>query len=136
MSLITWSDSKYSVQNNTIDSQHKRLIEIINELNDAMMSRKGFEITDQVLKKTLDYTVYHFETEEALMEKFSYSGLEQHRAAHISFQTKVISLTHKFEDYDAAVPRELLEYLRAWLTNHITVVDKELGLFLLGKGLS
>jgi hemerythrin len=130
MSLITWSDAKYSVQNSTIDDQHKRLIEMINELNDAMMSRKGFEITNQVLNKTLDYTYYHFQNEADLMAKFSYPEMEQHLAQHQAFKTKVTTLKRQADEGDGSVPRELLIYLRDWLLNHIVHVDKKLGLFL------
>ena len=109
---------------------------MINELSNAMASRKGFEITNQVLDKTIEYAGYHFQTEEALMEQFSYPGMEKHKATHEAFRIKVTALKRQLDEHVATVPQELLEYLRSWLINHITIVDKELGLFLVQKGLS
>ena len=131
MSLIAWSDAKFSVKNPTIDSQHQRLVEMINELNEAMASRKGFDTTNKVLEKAVAYTVYHFQTEEELMEKFAYPGRAAHKAQHEAFKTKVAALQRDFSEHDASVPRELLSYLREWLTQHIVTVDRELGTFLM-----
>lgn len=133
MSLIVWEDAKLSVKNPTIDSQHQRLVEMINELNEAMASRRGFEITHRVLEKAVAYTVYHFQTEEDLMDKYAYPASAAHKAQHRAFTTKVTSLAQNFNEHDASVPRELLNYLRNWLTQHIVTVDQELGTFLLGR---
>ncbi len=38
--LVTWSD-KYSVNNFLMDSQHKKLVALINELYTAMKEGKG-----------------------------------------------------------------------------------------------
>lgn len=134
MSLIKWNDETFSVQNATIDSQHKQLIDMINELNDAMTSRNGFEITSQILEKTLDYTYYHFQNEADLMEKFSYPEKEGHLAQHQAFKIKVATFRRRDQAHDGIVPRELLIYLRDWLTNHILLTDKKLGAFLLEQG--
>jgi hemerythrin len=134
MSLIKWNEATYGVQNSTIDSQHKRLIEMINELNDAMSSRNGFEITHQILEKTLDYTYYHFQNEADLMEKFSYPEKEQHLSQHRAFKIKVATFRQRDQAHDGMVPRELLIYLRDWLLNHILLTDKKLGAFLLEQG--
>jgi hemerythrin len=131
MALIIWDDAKFSVKNSTIDSQHQRLVEMINELNEAMASRKGFDITNRVLEKAVAYTVYHFQTEEELMEKFAYPDRAAHKAQHEAFKAKVTALKRDFSEHDASVPRELLSYLRDWLTQHIVTVDRELGTFLL-----
>ncbi|NJM14282.1 MAG: hypothetical protein HC896_01855 [Bacteroidales bacterium] len=40
MSLITWNE-KYSVGIKEIDNQHVNLVNIINELHDAMLKGKG-----------------------------------------------------------------------------------------------
>jgi hemerythrin-like metal-binding protein len=134
MPLITWSDAAYSVKNSTIDSQHKRLIEMINELNEAMASRNGFDVTDRVIEKTLEYTFYHFQNEEALMDKFSYPEMAHHITQHETFRKKIATLKKQAGEHVGTVPRELLLYLRDWLLNHIIHVDKKLGAFLQEQG--
>jgi hemerythrin len=133
MPLIIWEDAIFSVQNSAIDSQHKRLVAMINTLGEAMTSRRGYEIANTVLNQTLDYANYHFQTEEDLMDKFSFPGRQQHKAAHEAFRLKVAQLQQQEAGLDILVPRELLMFLSEWLIKHIASTDKELGLFLLER---
>lgn len=134
MPLITWNETTYGVQNHLIDSQHQQLIALINELNEAMASRNGFEITAKVLEKTLEYTFYHFQEEEALMERSAYPEIVPHKAQHEAFRTKVYVLMRQNKESVGSVPRELLIYLRDWLLNHIVQTDKKLGKYLIEQG--
>lgn len=134
MPLITWNDKIYSVKNSMIDTQHQQLIALINELNEAMSSRNGYDVTAKVLEKTLDYTFYHFQEEEGLMERFAYPEIVQHKAQHEAFRTKVNVLLKQNKEHVGTVPRELLIYLRDWLLNHIVQIDKKLGQYLIEQG--
>ncbi|MBQ1657740.1 MAG: hemerythrin domain-containing protein, partial [Rhodocyclaceae bacterium] len=49
-----------------IDDQHKRLLEILNQLRVAAERRERKEATAEVLQQMLDYTIYHFDYEEKL----------------------------------------------------------------------
>jgi hemerythrin-like metal-binding protein len=53
--LFPWSDT-YSVKINMVDSQHKVLVDLINELHQAMMARKGKESLGVVLASLIKYT--------------------------------------------------------------------------------
>lgn len=130
--MIIWKDEIHSVHNETIDTQHKRLVEMINELDQAVTSGKEYQIVNKVLEQALEYTVYHFQTEEDLMEQASFPEREQHTAEHEAFKRKVKQLQKRETNLDILVPIELLMYLRNWLTKHIQSSDKDLGLFLLG----
>jgi hemerythrin len=136
MPLITWNETTYGVKNSLIDSQHQELIALINELNEAMASRSGYEVTAKVLEKTLDYTYYHFQEEEGLMARFAYPDIVQHQAQHEAFRTKVNVLLKQNKEHVGTVPRELLMYLRDWLLNHIVQTDKKLGQYLSEQGQS
>ena len=58
---VVWDD-KYLLGIPEIDSQHKKLIEIANELYDiaSVSTDKYKQEMGTVLKKIVDYTVYHF----------------------------------------------------------------------------
>ena len=43
MALINWNDS-FSVNVAVIDQQHKKLVDMINDLNDAMKQGKGKDV--------------------------------------------------------------------------------------------
>ena len=70
MGYIRWSE-KYSVNVTKIDEQHKKLVSLINEMYDAMRAGKGKDILGAVIAKIVDYTVYHFSTEELLLQKYN-----------------------------------------------------------------
>ena len=64
--MITWNPT-YSVQNAEIDQQHQKLLALLGELETAMLEGRGAEILGNTLDQVLEYTDYHFSTEEGLM---------------------------------------------------------------------
>ena len=68
MATITWSDN-LSVNIKEIDTEHKKLINMINELHSAMGSGKGREAMERSLPGLVDYTKTHFAYEEKLFQQ-------------------------------------------------------------------
>ena len=77
MALLTWQE-KYSVGIKEIDNQHKQLIDMINELNDAMLAKRGKEVLMSVLNKLAAYCVTHFTNEEKMMSTHDYPDFAEH----------------------------------------------------------
>lgn len=78
MALITWNEN-YSVKVKQFDDQHKKLIDMINELHDAMKVGKGKDVMEKILAGLIQYTVTHFANEERLMKQHNYPDYEQHK---------------------------------------------------------
>jgi len=55
MALITWN-AALSVGVKEIDDQHKKLIDLVNQLNDAMHAGKGRDVLGAVLAELVKYT--------------------------------------------------------------------------------
>ncbi len=123
MSMIAWSD-EYNVDIQEIDEQHKRLIEIINELYDAISSKKQHDQLQHVLQELVEYTKVHFAVEETLMRIFHYEEYDEHKAIHDKIVTKVLDFKKKFDAGDERMGMELLMFLKDWLFDHINKVDK------------
>ncbi|KJU82799.1 hemerythrin-like, metal-binding domain protein, partial [Candidatus Magnetobacterium bavaricum] len=66
MPFIVWNDN-IGLGIREIDDQHKALIDIINNLFDAMSAKRANEILSGIFKELIDYTRYHFSAEEGLM---------------------------------------------------------------------
>lgn len=124
MALFAWDD-KFSVGVREIDEQHKRLIGMINELHDGMKSGGGKAVVAPILKRLVDYTLYHFSTEERYMSQHRYPGELAHKAEHKKFTDKVMDFHQKFDAGTAAVSLELMTFLKGWLTDHIMGTDKK-----------
>ena len=127
--LFRWSD-RYSVDVASIDGQHKQLIMMVNELNEARQAGHEAEVIGSILARLIDYTDKHFKHEEQLMRTHGYPGFAKHRQEHADLVRKVLDLQTKVEAGKAALTVEVILFLSSWLANHIRRSDKELGAFL------
>ena len=126
MALISWSNM-LSTGIDEQDNQHKKLIDLINQLNDAMKAGKGTEVLGKVLSELVNYTVFHFGYEEKLMGQHNYSDTPAHKAEHVKFVQTVGDFKKKFDSGNAVITVEIMNFLRDWLTSHIMKTDKKLG---------
>ena len=130
---IAWKD-EYSVGIDSIDQQHRRLVNLINQLTIAVDYSTGEEFEREALAELVDYTKTHFTYEEGLMEDNGYPDFEAHRAQHKEMIAEVDAVLAEYEkDHDMAM-RHASDYLKTWLINHINGTDKQYSSFLIGKG--
>ena len=133
--FIEWKD-EYSVGLDSIDQQHKKLVNLINQLTTAVDYSTGEEFEREALAELVDYTKTHFTYEEGLMEDNGYPDFEAHRAQHREMIAEVEAVLAEYEeDHDAAM-RHACGYLKDWLINHINGTDKQYSSFLIGKGVN
>jgi hemerythrin-like metal-binding protein len=133
MALITWNE-KFSVNITEIDSQHKKLIELINELHEAMKVAKGQDVMGNILSELVNYTVYHFGTEEKLFQKHGYAEYITHKKEHDDLTKQVVAAADKFNKGGNIITVEVMNFLKDWLQKHILTVDKRYAPFLNSKG--
>lgn len=124
MALIDWNDN-LSVGIGVIDQQHKQLIAIINELNDAMKAGKSKDVLNSIIVKLIQYTQMHFATEEKYFAQFNYPETEPHKAQHAQFVQKVSDFKKKFDETQIGLSVEIMNFLCDWLKTHIQGTDKK-----------
>jgi len=129
MSFMQWN-SNLSVGIEEIDNQHKKLIEIINTLNDAMKTGKGSESLSGIVSELIEYTKYHFTAEEALMKDNNYPGYLSHKAVHSTLVEKVRDIELDLKAGKIALSVQVFAFLKDWLVNHIQGEDKKYAPFL------
>jgi hemerythrin len=110
-----------------IDDQHKRLVELINELYEAMQTGKGKEILSSILERLFHYATIHFSDEEEYMRLFGSPMDKKHEEKHKDFIKKIIELQKNFNEGKAGISIEVLFYLKEWLLKHIMLEDKKFG---------
>ena len=135
MALMTWTDD-FSVELDSIDAQHHRLIDLINELHDAMLAGKAQEELKTILDGLLDYTKTHFGYEEKLMVENEYPEYEAHKAVHDALAAKVVELDEKLAAGEHMLSMEVMTFLKDWLTHHIMGMDKQYSPFMLEHGVN
>ena len=112
-----------------IDEQHKKLVEIAGKLYDALNGdAEKYEASfEGILKEFGDYTVYHFSTEEALIEKEGYPSLSSHKLAHQNFIMELNNQNRKLAKESAdpiADGFRFYDYVLSWLLTHIAKADR------------
>ncbi len=132
--MITWNDN-FSVNVKEIDDQHKKLIETINSLENAMKIGKGKEIINNVIQELIEYTKYHFSKEENYMEKFKYPEYQLHKSAHDNFTKKVGEFHRNAKESKVGIALSVSDFLQQWLTKHILNTDKRYSEFFNKQGL-
>jgi hemerythrin-like metal-binding protein len=131
--LINWSRS-YSVGVSQMDSEHQRLIDIINNLYAAMRSGRSKDAIGSILDELLDYTKTHFAHEERLMQQCQYEGFDAQKRAHEALIAQVVEVQKKYHA-GTALGQEVMTFLKNWLINHIQGTDKKYGPVMNKKGI-
>jgi len=135
MALMTWSD-QLSVNIKQVDSQHMKLVELLNSFHDSMKMGKGKEAMGKTFADLLDYTAYHFSAEEDLLKKHDYPAFPGHKKEHEALTKKVTELNQRFSRGDLAITIDTMTFLKNWLSDHIMGSDKKYATFLNGKGVN
>ncbi|MBP7211624.1 hemerythrin family protein [bacterium] len=134
MAFFNWSDERFSVHIQEIDEQHKMLISYLDELYDAMQKGEAHKILKPLLKKLVGYAQTHFATEEYYFRIFDYPESQKHEAEHDAFVEKVRKFQDDFNAGKAMLSIEIADFLRNWISEHISIEDKKYSAFLNSKG--
>jgi len=126
VALLTWDES-LSVGVKSMDSQHQAMLQMLNELYDAMMEDNALGVTGPLLHRLVEYTKTHFSSEEQLMEACGYINLAAHHARHLELIEEVEKYIASYEREDLFMPIPLLHFLRDWIATHIQKEDRDYG---------
>jgi len=132
MALIQWAPI-LSVGVTQFDNEHKKLVDMVNNLYDAMKLGKASGAIGTILDELIKYTANHFGAEERLLQQHGYPGLAKHKAEHAALVKQVQEIQKGFKE-GKALPQNLLQFLRDWLMKHIVGEDKLYSAFLNSKG--
>jgi hemerythrin len=130
--LLVWNSS-FLVNFEVIDTQHKGLVEMINDL---IRGCEGGKVTQDVLfiktlRKAVEYAQVHFTTEEKYMQQARYPDFAVHKKEHEAFVSEVVKQLKAFEE-GRNDPVVLVGFLKDWLFNHIAGSDKKYAPYLAG----
>jgi hemerythrin-like metal-binding domain len=115
----------------SIDVQHKRLFELVDEtynlLKDEFIPDK-FDHIVTLLDELREYTSVHFKDEEEYMKKIDHKYMFSQVVEHKAFmdQLNAVDMNKLEEDQDSAILK-LLNFLNDWLVNHILEKDLLIG---------
>jgi hemerythrin len=137
MGSIQWDDT-LAIGIPLLDDQHKTWIQHLGALAAAIEGK--FEVPQVVktLDFLIDYTNFHFSSEEAQMSAAGYPWLEEHQRKHQDLRETLRTLVLDFEE-DGPTPRlvdTVNDLLRNWLMRHIREVDGVFAAYVREKGIA
>lgn len=136
MVLFVWDAAQYSVGVREIDAQHKVLVDMLNDLYEAMQSGKSNDVLGGIISKLVNYTKTHFATEERYFDQFGYPDTASHKKEHREFEQKVLAFKSDFDGGRTSMTVSITSFLKNWLLSHIQGIDKKYSSFFNSKGLS
>jgi hemerythrin len=134
MAFMTWS-TDMSVGVALFDNEHKRLVDMINELYEGILAGSAKLTLNRVLGELIGHTNVHFSHEEQFFEEAQYPLAAEHKARHEELRQQVFKYREEIDSKNSTLlALELLRYLKEWLAQHILEEDMKYGVFLRTKG--
>jgi hemerythrin-like metal-binding protein len=133
-SFINWQDG-YSVNVRELDQQHRMIILMLNELNEALERGQDQADLEKILDGFLSFSLEHFNTEEDLFEMYCYPFACTHKAEHDAFRQTISMFARQCKEGQTRVDRRFLDFCAEWLKRHIIGRDKTYAYFFAAKGL-
>ncbi len=114
-----------------IDHQHRQLVRMANRLNDAIRAGEDAGHVAHLFEELVRYAGFHFASEERYMARHDYPAREEHELRHAYLLQEI---AHVRERMQPGSELTALQTIKDWLLDHIDNADKDLGLFLSGRG--
>jgi hemerythrin len=125
--MIVWSD-EYLIGHPKIDSQHKMLLELMGELENARVEGVETVFLQDLLTEIVMFTKFHFKSEENIMARIGYPELARHRELHFGLldilNTKISIHGLAFTD-----SIEAQNFLLDWFVKHTSLEDAKITAF-------
>lgn len=132
---LVWNDYRHSVGNSAIDSEHQRIIETINRINDCLSDKQGLESAWHAMDELVAFTRDHFAHEEQIMAEFGYPDAPAHIAEHHKLLDQIGNLIGEARQAPSQVRASLVTaFLADWAELHILHEDRKLGAYLATQG--
>lgn len=133
MDVIKWRES-YATGIRSMDAQHQKLIELINQLYKVLREKESYALIEGVLLEMTTYANEHLQSEEGILKANGYPDLADHIAIHQTYRDTLTSITDKSDRKDETAVKDTYTFLRQWWMQHIVIEDNKYGEFLKSKG--
>ena len=134
MAKIEWNAS-FSLGVKSLDGQHRRFIELATGILQAVKSGKDSRHVCAEFSKLRQHTVYHFNDEEEFMRSVGYPEIKGHAKEHEELKSLLRHHQEKLFREGKVREKEILEFLRKLLVEHVVYSDLSVKRFLTAKAI-
>ena len=124
--IFPWNEH-FNTGLGTVDKQHKKLVDILNSLASHIAYNSNEDDLNTIFDELTNYTIYHFETEEAIWHQYlPKDPLDtDHQAIHQQFIDTILKLKAEQDTRPLIeLAEEALGFLARWLASHILETDR------------
>jgi hemerythrin len=121
---LLWKD-EYNVGINIIDEQHKKFLDIINELKEIINSNSCKKHVSKIFFQIAYLIDHYFIKEEIYFKDCKYPNLDHHKISHNIFIDRIIQFQKDVEANKPDLCVEIHNFLEDWFNEHILKYDKE-----------
>ncbi|MES9956806.1 MAG: bacteriohemerythrin [Sedimenticola sp.] len=132
--IFPWDDN-FNTGLPKIDEQHRQLVHLLNKLASQFAFHSGHIELKGIFDELLDYTVYHFATEEQIWKEYLPGDVKetQHHNTHQEFIKTLHELIAEQKDKSVhEVAEDTLDFLVRWLASHILESDRYMAYLVIG----
>ncbi len=125
MPLIVWT-TEMSVNVKLLDNDHKKLVLLINNLHDGLVTGRAKSELKHVFEGLVRHTRVHHAHEEKLLAETAYPAMQEHTREHDSSVNRLTVLQARFNNSDGLADElEVMNQLKDWLFTHIQDSDRK-----------
>ncbi len=95
-----------------------------------MVNNEDREVTNGMIDRAVAYVIFHFASEERMMQEAGYPGYESHRADHEKQVEQLVAFQEKAKTSKGPIATTVIAFLRDWLAPHIQGSDRHVGMHL------
>jgi len=132
LEIVVWED-KYATGISLIDSQHRQLVKLTNQL--YLACRKANAELDTAFKDAMSqmvqYVRFHFDVESKLLEAIGYPDFKNHKKMHDNLVKKILDAVNDYQEGKKFVANNFVRTLKEWVFSHIAVYDKQYSFYIL-----
>ena len=125
MALLQWKD-QYSVGIESIDHEHRELIDLINRLYGELSAHTGKDAIEAFFGDLLKGISAHFALEEHFMREQKYRDLDAHKRDHEQLLDEIRDIMDEFTEHQEIAGGELAARLESWFGRHFETHDARL----------
>ena len=123
MAKLVWTEQA-NIGIEEVDQQHRKMVAYINQLDDAYYSGLSKKKLEKIINELVDYTIYHFKSEESLQERAGYPFLKAHQKAHVLYAQSILDFQSRFEKGED-ISKDMEGLLAKWFFDHLKHDDRD-----------
>ena len=125
---IKW-DPRLRVGIDVIDLEHQMMIMLVRKLDVAIKTHARKQVLVRTVSELVEFTRFHFLSEENLMIESGYPELLAHEKVHSLLMSRLNMIAGRI-NRDILDPHETIDFLWDWLGAHVMQMDKALAAWL------